>query len=299
MTGWRMDRLSGSLPGGHWDGAGHRHREVEVRALTGREEEMLATADADDVAALVTIVLAACLVRLGDLSPVPVDVVRRLTVADREYLLLLLRRATFGDEVRAHLQCPWEGCAEQVTVELSLSDLPVHETGTSGPVHVVHLSSPAAAGGPARLEVRLPDGGDQEELSALALRDEARALTALLARVVLRIDDEPARADQVAALSPLARAEVEAELERVAPLVESAMDVRCAGCGRGFVAPLDLRRLFFGELRTDGELLYREVHFLALNYHWSEPDILAMSRPKRRGYVDLLADGIERSNRVG
>jgi hypothetical protein len=294
-----MDRLCGSLPGGHWDGAGHRQREVEVRALTGREEEGLAAADADDVAALVTTVLAACLVRLGDLSPVPVDLVRRLTVADREYLMLLVRRITFGDEVRANLQCPWEGCAEQVTVDVSLSDLPVRESATSGPLHVVRLSSDAAAGGPARLEVRLPDGRDQEELSALALRDEALALSALLARVVLRVDDEPARTDQVTALTPLARAEIEAELERVAPLVESAMDVRCAGCGRGFVAPLDLRRLFFGELRTDSELLYREVHFLALNYHWSEPDILAMSRPKRRGYLDLLADEIEGTHSVG
>ena len=32
----------GVLPGGYWDAAGLLHREFELTALTGREEELLA-----------------------------------------------------------------------------------------------------------------------------------------------------------------------------------------------------------------------------------------------------------------
>ena len=151
--------------------------------------------------------------------------------------------------------------------------------------------------GPARSCFRLPTGGDQEELSPWAARDEAGALTALLRRCVLRIDGAaPPAPEQVDALGPGARAAIEAEMERVAPRVERMVDTVCAECGRGFVAPFDLHRFFFGELRTDRRLLYREVHHLAFHYHWSEPDIMAMARPKRRAYLDLLAEEIERYN---
>ncbi len=42
--------------------------------------------------------------------------------------------------------------------------------------------------------------------------------------------------------------------------------------------------------------LYSEVHFLAFHYHWSEKEILSMSRDRRKMYVELLKDEIERYN---
>ena len=61
-------------------------------------------------------------------------------------------------------------------------------------------------------------------------------------------------------------------------------------CGRTFLVPFDVHRFFFGDLRTDQELLYREVHYLAYHYHWSEREIMEMPRDKRRTYIDVLAD---------
>lgn len=295
-----MEYLSGLLPGGWWDASGRRHRAVETRALTGHEEETLGRAGGADTPAAVTAVLSACLVRLGDREPVDPDVVRALPVGDRDHLTVLLRRVTFGDLVRVHVSCPWAGCAEPVTVDVSLAELPVREAAVDGPVHTVRLSAAAAGDGPREVDVRLPDGGDQEELTGLALRDPITATAALLARVVRRIggDDAPGP-EAVAALSPRARAEVEAELERVAPAVEPDVDVRCAGCGRAFVVPLDVRDCFFGELRAEQRVLPRDVHVLALHYHWSEAAILAMSRPRRQTYLDLLGEELERRDDAG
>jgi hypothetical protein len=147
------------------------------------------------------------------------------------------------------------------------------------------------------IDFRLPNGGDQEAVSPLLAHNEAEALSELLHRTVQRIGRfaPPDRA-QVMALSPRARGEIEAEMERVAPKVELTTDTACPECGRSFSTPLDPHRLFFGELRTDSELLYRQVHYLAYHYHWSENEIMAMSRDKRHKYIELLGDEIERMN---
>ncbi|HEY2673518.1 MAG TPA: hypothetical protein VGJ07_24530, partial [Rugosimonospora sp.] len=62
--------MSGLLPGGYWDATGRLHREFELAALTGREEELLAQAGRPQTATLVTEVLSRCVRRLGGISPV-------------------------------------------------------------------------------------------------------------------------------------------------------------------------------------------------------------------------------------
>jgi hypothetical protein len=299
-----MNQTSVRLPGGWWDPAGRLQRDAVLTTLTGHEEEQLSQLGRQETASLVTQVLTRCVRRLGDLSPVPADVVRQLLVADRDYLLLRLRQATFGDRVRADLFCPWAECGERMSVVFSIDELPVRESTQKGPVYEMTLSPMALAGsaaagdlGGGEVAFRLPTGADQEELSGLLASDEARALTLLLARCVERLDDRVTPGvDAVAGLSGLARAEIEAEMLRVTPMVEREIETACAECRRTFVTPVDLRRFFFGELRTDNQMLYQEVHYLAYHYHWSEAEILAMPRTKRALYLDVLSGEIERMN---
>jgi hypothetical protein len=158
------------------------------------------------------------------------------------------------------------------------------------------LSQAAAGDGEAEVAFRLPTGADQEELSSRLAQDEAGALAGLLGRCLQRIGGQTPPADAVSALSPLARAEIEEQMARLAPRVEQTMEAGCAECGRQFTAPFDVQRFFFGELRADGQL-YQEVHYLAYHYHWSEHEIMAMTRDKRRRYIDVLSDAIGELNR--
>jgi hypothetical protein len=299
-----MDGLVGALPGGYWDAAGQLHREFELAVLTGREEELLAQARREDASSMastastVTTVLTRCVRRLGSICPLPAEVARGLLVADRQYLLLALRQATFGDRVRADLFCPWPDCGQRVSLEFAIGDVPVTEAAERAPSFAISLSE-AAADGADRREVifRLPNGADQEAVSPLLAENEAQALTRLLARCIQRIGPAaPSTVQDILALSPLARSEIEAEMARLAPKVEQELEATCAACGRNFVAPFDVQRFFFGELRTDSDLLYREVHYLAYHYHWSEREIMEMTRDKRRRYIEVLADEIERLN---
>jgi hypothetical protein len=278
----------GVLPGGYWDATGRLHREFELAVLTGREEELLASARRPQTATLVTEVLSRCVRRIGEISPVPPEVARQLMVADRHYLLLQLRQETFGDLVRANLICPWPDCGERVSIDFSIAEVPVREAPHRAPVHTMTLPEVG------EVTFRLPNGADQEELSERLAHNEAEALTLLLSRCVERIgSDCTPGVEQVAGLSALARSQIEERMRQLAPAVEQAMEAKCAECGRTFVAPFDIQRFFLGELRTDSDLLYQEVHYLAYHYHWSEHEIMEMTRDRRRRYIDVLADAIE------
>jgi hypothetical protein len=287
----------GLLPGGYVDAGGRPHREFDLAVLIGRDEELLAEVRHPRPAALVTEVLSRCVRRLGDIEPVSPEVARGLLVADRLHLLLQLRRATFGDRVRATLVCPWPGCGERVSLDFAISDVPVEARPQTARLHTMTLSAAAAGRDGCDVVFRLPTGADQEELSGLLDENEGATLTALLARCVHRLGaDEAPGTQAIAALPALARAEIEERMRQVAPSVAQTMDARCPECGRAFAVPFDVQRFFLGELRTDGARLYQEVHYLAYHYHWAESEIMAMAREKRHAYIEVLADAIGARN---
>ncbi|MBC8077298.1 MAG: hypothetical protein H7Y32_14575 [Chloroflexales bacterium] len=297
-----MRQTNGLLPGGYIDEQGRLHCEVELAPLSGHEEELLAAHGHAPGAPLVTTLLSRCVRRVGSLGPLSEASARRLLVADRQYLLLKLREATFGSHVRSSIACPWPDCRQRIDVAFSLDAIPITASADKGPRYITQLSPEAAVcdvqGGPhSEVAFRLPNGGDQEALAELAAHNEARALTLLLQRCLLQIGPvaQPPLA-LVEQLSPLARLEIERAMQAAAPSLDLTMDSTCPECGRAYSVPFDLQGCLFGELRVSHDLLYREVHYLAYHYHWSEHEILAFSREKRRRYIEVLADEIERLN---
>ncbi|MEI7769281.1 MAG: hypothetical protein WCI67_04795 [Chloroflexales bacterium] len=295
-----MDTLTCWLPGGYRDTAGTLHREVELAPLSGREEEDLASRGSRSNAALVTRILSRCVLRIGALSPVSEALARELLVADRQYLMLKLREATLGDQLQATLVCPWPGCGNRIDIDFLLSDVPVIPLAEPGPAYRLLLSAEAAlsdeAGRPQREVVfRLPTGADQELTASLARHDVDQALLQLLSRCITSIGElrhpDPMIID---GLSPLAQAEIDQAMAAVAPQVDLSLRGGCPECGRPFAQPFDLQEFFFRELRISRELLYREVHYLAFHYHWGEGEIMGFPRTKRRMYIEILADEIER-----
>ncbi|MEU9671669.1 hypothetical protein AB0J81_12430 [Streptomyces bobili] len=277
--------MEDELPGGYWDEAGNLHRPFELSPLTGHDEELLAGADG---ATLVSTVLSRCVRRLGALSPVSAEVAADLLTADRLYLLLRLRQATFGSAVNASLICPWPECGQRISLTFSVDDVPVVRSAAPAATYTITPSDPAIG----EAEFRLPTGRDQEALTDID-RNEARALTELLTRCLLRLGTvRSPTSEQIAALPSATRAELEQGMYEVAPRVEQTIETTCPECHRVLIAPFDIHRFLFGDLRTDAQLLYQEVHYLAFNYHWSERDILNMPRDHRRTYIAAIAETI-------
>ena len=295
------------LPGGYVDDAGVVHRDAVLAPLSGREEELLADGRGRESASLATRVISRCVHRLGNIAPLTEETARRLCVADRQFLLLKLREATFGDRLQAVVRCPWPDCGKKVDINFSLQDVPVRQAPDGRSEYVMELSPEAAIRGAQGTDsvgdaersvtFRLPNGGDQEALAPLLGANEALALGKLLGRCILGIGSRRVSGDEaLMMLSPLARREIEARMEEIAPRVDLDLETRCHECGRNFVLPFDLQDFFFGELRISQDLLYREVHYLAFHYHWSEGEIMKMPRDRRRRYIEVLASEIERLN---
>lgn len=290
-----------TLPGGYLDEHGQLHREVVLIPLSGQEEELLAQPSPLAMASVITTVLTRCVQQIGTLA-MTTGLARQLLIGDRQYLLLLLRVLTFGDQVMMTHRCPWPDCGQALDMDFKLSEFPVHTAPPDSHWQKMTLS-PAASEGhmwakrQPTVQFRLPNGEDQEIIAPLLEQNEASALTQLLCRCIYSLGeiDKPLP-ELIQELSPLARQEIEAQMAALMPGVDLTLTANCPHCEREFTVPFELTDFFFGELATGEELLRREVHYLAYHYHWSEQEILALPRNKRRAYIETLASEIERLN---
>jgi hypothetical protein len=299
----KMDEGIFILPSGYWDEKGTLHQEVELRSLSGREEELISNRTISyNIAELVTALLSNCVVRIGSISDVKLEIVKGLLISDRDYLLLRLRQRTFGNEIQGTLICP--KCLKKFDMDFDLKDIEITRKNTLRQDFSMRLSNRAAykdGKGVFHREIvfRLPTGADQEEIIKHIPTNQTYALTELLARCIQRIGNiEEITFNLIQSLSVLTRREIESKMKEVSPSVDVAIEFECPYCTHKFKDAFDLYTFFFNELKNNKRLLYQEVHLLALYYHWSENEILNMAIPKRKMYVGLLKQEIERSNKA-
>jgi hypothetical protein len=257
------------LPGGLVFDDGRTLGRAELRPLTGREEEWVTQHADTSSAKMTTRILSSCFVRLENV-PVDPDIIGKLLVGDRDFLILQLRRMTLGDRFAAVFSCP--ACERRMDVEFLAQDIFVAPRPQSALTYTWQLDDQRPP-----IRFRLPNGADQEAVADLFPEE---AVDVLLARCV--VDDggiPPTRAEREAVI---------AEMDRLAPQIDLELDLNCPECGHSFTTPFDCTAFFFSEIRAQSRHLMREVHYLALHYHWSEAELLGLQRDRRRGYLALL-----------
>lgn len=111
------------LPGGFERMPGVFDYDVEVRELTGEDEEVLAKTNSIGKA-LMTIINRAT-VKIGD-EPATTEMIDHLLAGDREAVLLQIRKATYGSTEEFRITCRTCGEEQQVTVDLD-KDVPIKE----------------------------------------------------------------------------------------------------------------------------------------------------------------------------
>jgi hypothetical protein len=265
------------LPGGFILADGRRLSQAELCPLTGREEEWLTEHPHVPSALAVSRILSACLLRLDDVPSTP-ELVRNLLVGDRDYLMLHLRRITLGETIAAVIVCP--ACTQKMDVDFVIGDVPVAWRPQEMAIYPLDLGVEGKQPG-RTVQFRLPTGRDQETVLSVPAE---MAVATLLSNCL--VDDGGV---------PLSTAEQEAvieAMEALAPQVDLELDLTCPECGHAFLVPFDTTAFFFGEVRATGDKLLKEVHTLALYYHWSEQEILALTRARRRGYLALLSESL-------
>ena len=247
----------------------HKLSRASLRPLSGRDEEWLARHRNTPNAVRVTWLLNGCLLTLDD-APVDGACVQQMLVGDREFLMLQLRRMTFGDHVQAVVNCPV--CGSKMDVDFRLDLVPVQARQQSEATFTMEISG-------RRVRFRLPNGGDQE-----AVIQQEKAVDALLDRCIVDDGAQPLSGEDREALI--------AEMERLAPHVDVELELACPECSHEFMLPFDTTSFFFEEMAVKSDELLREVHALAFYYHWSESEILGLERRRRRAYLALLNEAL-------
>jgi hypothetical protein len=267
-------RANFTLAGGLLQSDGACHREGWLRPLNGFDEEWIhALTPSTSRAVFVTGLLARCVRRIGG-RKVTREMLRELTVGDRDQLMLRLYQASFGDRLSLVLTCPREGCGAKLDLDLRVEDIPVEE-------RALQASYWLRLGGaePVEIEFRLPRGGDQERLASSGGLKEGEAHDRLLDACVL---SGPWPAWGKEALT--------AAIEERAPRVESEVEVTCPECGHPFDAELDPITLLLQEVERGRTVFDRELHLLAFHYHWPLGELYSLPRSRRQRFLQLLLD---------
>jgi hypothetical protein len=191
------DTVVVELEVGYKDNDGTTHKEVEIREITGYDEEMISKAEVrGNIGKLITTLLSSVAVRIGDLTAKDLGktkwekIFRELPMGDRDKLMLELRKFTNGDEIELDIKCPHCKNKLQHIVEI---DSDIEYKNLQGDARRIPFELPKGVknkdGQLCKTGfIRLPDGEDQEQLDAIARKNPGQANTTLLARVVTELD---------------------------------------------------------------------------------------------------------------
>jgi hypothetical protein len=260
------------LPGGLVEN-GQIERRARFHPLTGRiEQSLIESAMCQDRSAYVTAVLSHALDRIGEL-PADATTVSRLSIADRQYLMLRLAAILNGEQLWLKVDCGH--CYSLFDVELRRCDLPVKEAGDGFPRVKLQLNE-------WEIEASVPTGQDQEGIGELG---ESEAVHWLLHQCIRSVNGQPPTEDFFSRLTEADIAAIDEALDDVSPAVCDRLVVTCPECDKEQYARLD----HYAHIGLDECFLYDEIHTLASHYHWSEADILDLPQAKRRRYLDLIS----------
>jgi hypothetical protein len=185
----------------------------------------------------------------------------RVPIGERDRQLLALRRALFGRWILCETRCA--ACDERLELELDSEEL---------------VGSPPPGGGTTfddGVRVRPPDSADVA--AAMATDDPAATI---LERCV-----EP----DSTSLPERARAAAIRRMAELDPAAELWLAATCPACGSTWTVLLDPAAIVVEEVDRHARQVLREVDQLARAYGWREPDVLALSRDRRRAYLGLVA----------
>jgi hypothetical protein len=220
---------------------------------------------------------------LESASGIPVDELARLTIGERDRLLLALRIGTFGNRLECETRCP--SCDTRLELELDASQLIV-------PPKEIESSDLELVDDGWSVQFRLPDSFDvaasQGAPDTLAercisvVREPPEAESDPSSLLLLRTTREPSYS------MTHVRERVAERMAALDPQADVSLDLSCAACHHQWQAPFDPAVFLFREVDGHVARLTAEVHQLARAYGWSESSILRMGETRRRRYLSLL-----------
>ena len=244
-------------------------KEFSFRDLTGEVELKIDEARGSDLSmtSLVSQFLEAVIVNLGGVQP-DKNLVEKLCIADRQILVRHFAKFNNTDQIWISSNC--SSCGERFDFQICQSELPFKPAGDGFPYFSINTSQ-------GLLKFRVPTAKDILDVSDSY--DEDVSIRNLLKSCLLSTES--------ACIQLLNKSDlelIEGEMERISPEVTEMVSVRCPDCKHTQEIRID-PYLCLDEFNTT---IYQEVNKIAQTYHWSEREILSLSRTRRKKYLDMI-----------
>lgn len=202
----------------------------------------------------------------------------RLSIGQRDSLLMTLREWTFGSRLVSRVPC--EKCGEPLQLTCDTSDIRVAQAvQTMGAADALSLSADGY-----EVWFRLPNS---EDIAVAESVDIESAERFVLGRCLLRVTRDATERP----VDELPQQVVDVIGERMAeadPQSDVQLALVCAVCSHNWLVTFDVVSYFWSEIGSWAHRVLREVHILASAYGWHEEEILAMSPWRRQVYLEMV-----------
>lgn len=284
FSGIGSDSIAVALAAGLADSDRQAPPEVVVEPLTGRDEQWLTRRSREwNLPQWVTRLLGDKVVYRG--NPIGTEAAARLSVVDRDLLILHLRMLTFGRDIWGITHCPQAACGAKMDFTFALSSIKL-------PPHPVQFQISTWAGQEDdRIEFsfRQPNGLDQEAIAGLVFSDPYLAGLSILSRCIVEWESlDTVTVEHLGDLPGELLRSVDQTMAAGTGSLDWDIEFTCVECEHRFVTALDIQSYFWQELQFSSQNIWQEVHHLASFYHWSEADILSLTRWKRKLYLGFI-----------
>ena len=206
------------------------------------------------------------------------ETIASLSLDLRNGELLKIRQSLLGPDMEVFDRCP--SCQTQVEFQITIPKLLALLPENPAETITAHWNDYA-------IRFRPPNSWDLGAVAHLGFSEQGGQY--LFHRLLLecQLGD---RSVVPESLPPEAEAVVAGKLQEERPLTEVVFTLSCPEnkCGHRWRTTLDIAWFVWREVQVQAQLLLHQVHRLARGYGWTEGEILSLSGPKRRFYLEML-----------
>ena len=195
--------------------------EIELKEMTGIEEEVLTNQRLIRSGDAVNQVLKNCILRIGETTEPEMKDITTMLSGDRLFTLVRLRQISLGDDVELELVCPTPSCRAKSQLIINLNDLPVIPytesreftfmlPGSGQKVRYCHL-----------------DGAKEKRLSQM---QEPTISSAMMIRI-LDIDGMAPSKKALADMSMRDRSVLRQDMQNTDAGIDTSITASCDSCG--------------------------------------------------------------------
>ena len=228
------------LPSGYLDESGVLHREIVLREMDGRDEDILSNQKIS-MQSRMNKLTENCIQSIGPYSKSDTrwsDIVLSLPVIDRLWIVLQIRILTVGNIFTAQVKCPNDECGKYSQQNVDLNDFAV--TGLAEPDKRSYSGVLPRSNKP--YVCKIFTGADEGKLAKVAQKNKDDLMSLAIASRLLSLDGKsaPIGLDALKSLSVLDRQHLRNAFKKHEGEIDRKMVCTCRFCDTEFEESIDL-----------------------------------------------------------